>query len=370
MQIEKEEMSSIDDILTLDSLINQAQDTEFEAIKSQAQAISETTAPQVIVLPLSASGDGLLRRCLDAGLIQLPDESRIVLTWVGVKSGQFLDMATRFEAARKGQIPAIQRAVFAEIRQKLIEQYNKNESTVHCDLKLSERLPGEEPLSTVDKKIISEEIKSLLLQGKFEITERSLGVIDIFLPIKPLMASSFTVQPPTPAETHSQPPESKSRQTIDDILRLAEADEKSAETADNLLKQLFRAARDIGKNENILEAERNRGHLRVELVTQLLTNRREFNEWAAEVSNKLRVGLSVLALSERKHSSNGYLDPPQLKVSHAGKTCLICYEDITPSSRGGSLHCYPSHCFHQTCLQEWVDQSGKRSCPVCNQQFF
>jgi hypothetical protein len=48
----------------------------------------------------------------------------------------------------------------------------------------------------------------------------------------------------------------------------------------------------------------------------------------------------------------------------ATEKCSICLEDISEGEKLGSLPCGHKH-FHQKCIDEWLNVSGNKTCPLC-----
>ena len=46
------------------------------------------------------------------------------------------------------------------------------------------------------------------------------------------------------------------------------------------------------------------------------------------------------------------------------ETCPICLEDIKKGDKLGSLQCGHKH-FHKKCVDQWMQVSGNKSCPLC-----
>lgn len=47
-----------------------------------------------------------------------------------------------------------------------------------------------------------------------------------------------------------------------------------------------------------------------------------------------------------------------------GLDCAICLEAFQENIRVCQLACHPTHCFHRSCLTEWIE-SGNTTCPLC-----
>ena len=52
------------------------------------------------------------------------------------------------------------------------------------------------------------------------------------------------------------------------------------------------------------------------------------------------------------------------KPTDASETCAICLEEIMKGDKLGSLPCGHKH-FHKKCIEDWMQISGNKSCPLC-----
>ena len=53
----------------------------------------------------------------------------------------------------------------------------------------------------------------------------------------------------------------------------------------------------------------------------------------------------------------------------ANETCSICLQEIVNGEKLGSLSCGHKH-FHKKCIDEWMQVSGNKSCPLCRKPVF
>lgn len=164
-------------IFTVADALKSANDSKVEAeltsALEEARQISQTTRPQRIVLPKTTSSL-VLRRCLDMGMVQIPDPSRIVISWIGGKPDKMdkcvQELCDHFKAARGPELQTLTSKIYRGLFEHVSDCIANKLPSVNVDLKLDLELKGSEPLSNQERQNVANSLTSLLTKGGFSVS--------------------------------------------------------------------------------------------------------------------------------------------------------------------------------------------------------
>lgn len=191
---------------TLEGALNDCVNEAFAKVIEDVAKIASTTDRQVV--KISDDNPDLLRKCLESGLVQVPDDSCILLTWVGLqRDGPFKKFSDEFASARKSQLTFLTSTIFGELIESIKDAVRRGLPLCIFDPKYSSRVhTHEEPLSASDKKEVSGVLSSKLTDGKFSFRIVKNDQFEISLPLRTVMADSiFSLhQQPRPQKQQQQ----------------------------------------------------------------------------------------------------------------------------------------------------------------------
>lgn len=190
-------------IFTVDDVLKSANDSKVEAelasALKEARQISQTTRPQQITLSHATSSSLVLRKCLDMGMVQIPDPSRVIVSWIGGKPDKMdkciQELCNQFKVVRDPELQTLTSKIYRGLFEHVSGCIANKLPSVNVDLKFDSELRGSEPLSSQERQNVANSLTNLLTKGGFSVSfDSAKERLVIIPPITPFTVEDIVSQ--------------------------------------------------------------------------------------------------------------------------------------------------------------------------------